>query len=225
MLAETHAEFEARTGHRILERYGMTETGMITSNPFIGERRPGTVGYPLPGTSVRVVGDDGTPCAAGEVGHIQVKGDNVLPGYWRMPEKNKEEYTPDGYFRTGDVGSFSADGYLSIVGRSKDLIITGGYNVYPKEVELAIDEMPAVLESAVIGVPHRDFGEAVTAIVVPRAGPAAADGGRSHRLAQVAAGELQGAEAGLRGERAAAEHHGQGAEEHPQGSLPLPAES
>lgn len=170
LAAETHAEFEARTGHRILERYGMTETGMITSNPFIGERRPGTVGFPLPGTSVRVVGDDGTPCAAGEVGHIQVKGDNVLPGYWRMPEKNKEEYTPDGYFRTGDVGSFSADGYLSIVGRSKDLIITGGYNVYPKEVELAIDEMPDVLESAVIGVPHSDFGEAVTAVVVPRPG-------------------------------------------------------
>jgi malonyl-CoA/methylmalonyl-CoA synthetase len=168
LLAETHVDFEARTGHRILERYGMTETGMLTSNPLEGERRAGTVGFPLPGTSVRVVADDGTTCAAGEVGHIQVHGDNVLPGYWRMPERNKEEFTADGYFRTGDMGCFSADGYLSIVGRSKDLIITGGYNVYPKEIESAIDEMPAVLESAVIGVPHPDFGEAVTAVVVPR---------------------------------------------------------
>jgi len=173
LLAETHAQFEERTGQRILERYGMTETGMLTSNPLAGERRPGTVGFPLPGTSVRVVDDEGRPCAAGEIGHIQVKGDNVLPGYWRMPEKNKEEFTADGYFRTGDVGTFSADGYLSIVGRSKDLIITGGYNVYPKEVELAIDELPGVAESAVVGVPHPDFGEAVTAVVVPRPGAAA----------------------------------------------------
>ncbi len=170
LLAETHAEFEKRTGHRILERYGMTETGMLTSNPLAGERRPGTVGFPLPGTSVRVVDDDAKACAAGEIGHVQVKGDNVLPGYWRMPEKNKEEFTADGFFRTGDVGTFSADGYLSIVGRSKDLIITGGYNVYPKEVELAIDELPAVAESAVVGVPHPDFGEAVTAVLVPRPG-------------------------------------------------------
>ena len=170
LLAETHAQFEQKTGHRILERYGMTETGMLTSNPLDGDRRPGTVGLPLPGTSVRVVDDTGVPCAAGAIGNVQVKGDNVLPGYWRMPEKNKEEFTADGYFRTGDVGSFSADGYLAIVGRSKDLIITGGYNVYPKEVELAIDELPAVAESAVIGVPDPDFGEAVTAVVVPRAG-------------------------------------------------------
>jgi malonyl-CoA/methylmalonyl-CoA synthetase len=170
LLAETHAEFERRTGHRILERYGMTETGMLTSNPLEGERRPGTVGLPLPGTQVRVVDDGGRACAAGEIGHIQVKGENVLPGYWRMPEKNQEEFTADGFFRTGDVGSFSADGYLAIVGRSKDLIITGGYNVYPREVELAIDEMPGVAESAVIGVPHPDFGEAVIAVVVPRAG-------------------------------------------------------
>jgi malonyl-CoA/methylmalonyl-CoA synthetase len=173
LLAETHAEFEKKTGQRILERYGMTETGMLTSNPLDGERRPGTVGLPLPGTSVRVVDDDGAPCAAGAIGHVQVKGDNVLPGYWRMPERNKEEFTADGFFRTGDVGSFSPDGYLSIVGRSKDLIITGGYNVYPKEIELVIDEIPAVAESAVIGVPHPDFGEAVTAVVVPRAGVAA----------------------------------------------------
>ncbi|HEX5629171.1 MAG TPA: AMP-binding protein [Usitatibacteraceae bacterium] len=173
LLAETHAEFEKRTGHRILERYGMTETGMLTSNPLEGERRPGTVGFPLPGTLVRVVDDTGRTCETGDVGHVQVKGDNVLPGYWRMPEKNKEEFTADGWFRTGDVGSFSPDGYLAIVGRSKDLIITGGYNVYPKEVELAIDELPAVAESAVVGVPHPDFGEAVTAVVVPRAGSAA----------------------------------------------------
>jgi malonyl-CoA/methylmalonyl-CoA synthetase len=172
LLAETHAQFESRTGHRILERYGMTETGMLTSNPLDGERRPGTVGFPLPGTEVRVVDDAGAACAAGDIGHIQVKGDNVLSGYWRMPEKNKEEFTADGFFRTGDVGTFSADGYLSIVGRSKDLIITGGYNVYPKEVELAIDELPSVAESAVIGVPHADFGEAVTAVVVPRPGVA-----------------------------------------------------
>jgi malonyl-CoA/methylmalonyl-CoA synthetase len=170
LLAETHEEFAHRTGQRILERYGMTETGMLTSNPLDGERRAGTVGFPLPGTAVRVVDDAGVDCAPGDIGHVQVKGDNVLPGYWRMPEKNKEEFTADGFFRTGDVGSFSPDGYLSIVGRSKDLIITGGYNVYPKEVELAIDEMPAVAESAVIGVPHPDFGEAVTAVVVPRNG-------------------------------------------------------
>jgi malonyl-CoA/methylmalonyl-CoA synthetase len=170
LLAETHVEFEKRSGHRILERYGMTETGMLTSNPLEGERRPGTVGFPLPGTAVRVMNDAGQPCAAGEVGHVQVKGDSVLPGYWRMPEKNKEEFTADGFFRTGDMGSFSGDGYLAIVGRSKDLIISGGYNVYPKEIELAIDELPAVVESAVIGVPHPDFGEAVTAVIVPRSG-------------------------------------------------------
>jgi malonyl-CoA/methylmalonyl-CoA synthetase len=166
LLAETHVEFEARTGQRILERYGMTETGMLTSNPWVGERRAGSVGPPLPGVQVRVVDDDDKPCAAGEIGHVQVKGANVFPGYWRMPERNKEEFTADGWFRTGDVGSLSADGYLTIVGRSKDLIITGGYNVYPKEIELAIDELEGVKESAVVGVPHTDFGEAVTAIVV-----------------------------------------------------------
>jgi malonyl-CoA/methylmalonyl-CoA synthetase len=168
LLAETHVEFEKRTGHRILERYGMTETGMLTSNPLVGERRAGAVGPPLPGVQVRVVDDDDKPCAAGDIGHVQVKGPNVFPGYWRMPERNKEEFTPDGWFRTGDVGSLSSDGhgYLTIVGRSKDLIITGGYNVYPKEIELAIDEMEGVKESAVVGVPHADFGEAVTAVVV-----------------------------------------------------------
>lgn len=173
LLAETHVEFERLAGHAILERYGMTETGMLTSNPLSGERRPGTVGLPLPGTDVRVVDDDGKYRPAGEVGHVQVRGENVLQGYWRMPDRNKEEFTPDGYFRTGDLGRFSADGYLTIVGRSKDLIITGGYNVYPKEIELALDELPGVLESAVVGVPHKDFGEAVTAVVVLRPeGPA-----------------------------------------------------
>jgi malonyl-CoA/methylmalonyl-CoA synthetase len=172
LLAETHAEFEARTGHRILERYGMTETGMLTSNPLAGERRPGSVGRALPGTEVRVVDDAGEACAPGNVGHVQVRGANVFSGYWRMPERNREEFTADGWFRTGDVGTLSPDGYLTIVGRSKDLIITGGYNVYPKEVELALDELPGVRESAVVGVPHPDFGEAVTAIVVPKPGAA-----------------------------------------------------
>jgi malonyl-CoA/methylmalonyl-CoA synthetase len=173
LLQETFDEFKTRTGHVILERYGMTETGMITSNPLDGERKGGTVGPPLPGVSVLVAGAEGTPLPAGEIGDILVKGDNVLPGYWRMPEKNAEEFTADGYFKTGDVGRFDQDGYLSIVGRSKDLVITGGYNVYPKEIELLLDEMPGVAESAVIGVPHPDFGEAVTAVVVQKPGEAA----------------------------------------------------
>ncbi|MGZ5036028.1 MAG: malonate--CoA ligase [Usitatibacter sp.] len=173
LLAETHVEFEERTGHRILERYGMTETGMLTSNPLRGERRAGSVGPALAGTEVRVVDDDDRPCAAGVIGHVQVRGANVFPGYWRMPEKNREEFTGDGFFRTGDMGSLSKDGYLSIAGRSKDLIITGGYNVYPKEIELALDELPGVRESAVIGIPHPDFGEAVTAVIVAKPGEAA----------------------------------------------------
>ncbi|MGZ5034297.1 MAG: malonate--CoA ligase [Usitatibacter sp.] len=172
LLAETHAEFEARTGQRILERYGMTETGMLTSNPIQGERRAGSVGPALPGTEVRVVDDEGKACAPGAIGHVQVKGANVFPGYWRRPERNREEFTADGYFRTGDMGSLAADGYLTIAGRSKDLIITGGYNVYPKEIELALDELPGVHESAVVGIPHADFGEAVTAVVVPKPGAA-----------------------------------------------------
>jgi len=173
LLAETHLEFEERTGHRILERYGMTETGMLTSNPLQGERRAGSVGPALVGTEVRIVGDDDVACAPGVIGHVQVKGASVFQGYWRMPEKNREEFTNEGFFRTGDVGSVCPDGYLTIVGRSKDLIITGGYNVYPKEIELALDELPGVRESAVVGVPHPDFGEAVTAVVVARAGEAA----------------------------------------------------
>jgi len=169
LLAETHKEFEQRTGHRILERYGMSEAGMITSNPYDGERRAGTVGLPLPGVEVRVVGETGQRLPAGENGAIQIRGANVFSGYWRMPEKTREEFTDDGWFRTGDIGVFDKDGYLSIVGRAKDLIITGGYNVYPKEIELVLDELPGVTESAVIGVPHSDFGEAVTAVVVPKA--------------------------------------------------------
>jgi len=170
LLAETHVEFEKRTGHRLLERYGMTETGMLTSNPLAGERRAGSVGPPLEGTEVRIRDDADAECACGAIGHVQVRGPNVFQGYWRMPEKNREEFTPDGFFRTGDMGSVSADGYLTIVGRSKDLIITGGYNVYPKEIELALDELPGVRESAVVGIPHPDFGEAVTAIVVAKPG-------------------------------------------------------
>ena len=166
LLAETFQEFRERTGHTILERYGMTETGMITSNPLEGERIGGTVGFPLPDISVRVMGDDDKVCAPDEIGHLQVKGPNVLPGYWRLQEKNKEEFTADGYFKTGDVGKIDGKGYVSIVGRSKDLVISGGYNVYPKEIELLIDEMAGVAESAVIGLPHPDFGEAVAAVVV-----------------------------------------------------------
>lgn len=168
LLAETHVEFEGRTGHRILERYGMTETGMLTSNPLRGDRRAGSVGPALPGTDVRIVDEDDRPVAADLVGHVQVHGPNVFAGYWRMPERNREEFTSDGFFRTGDVGSLSKDGYLTILGRSKDLIITGGYNVYPKEIELLLDELPGVQESAVVGVPHPDFGEAVTAVVVAK---------------------------------------------------------
>ena len=175
LLAETHREFEQRTGHRILERYGMSETVMLVSNPYLaaqGARIAGTVGLPLPGVDVRVVRDDGNACAAGEVGNVEVRGPNVFAGYWRMPEKTAEEFTADGWFKTGDVGHFGGkdvpDGYLTLVGRSKDLIISGGYNVYPKEIEGYIDEMPNVVESAVIGLPHPDFGEAVAAVVVPR---------------------------------------------------------
>ena len=166
LLPETFAEFRERTGQSILERYGMTEGGMFTSNPIEGERRGGTVGFPLPGTEVRVVDDSDRPLPAGEIGHIQVRGENVFAGYWRMPEKTREEFTPEGYFRTGDLGRFDADGYLAIIGRDKDLIITGGLNVYPKEIEEAIDALPGVAESAVIGLPHSDFGEAVTAVGV-----------------------------------------------------------
>ncbi len=170
LLAETFRQFETRTGQRILERYGMSETVMLTSNPYEGHRAAGTVGLPLPDVAVRVVDDAGKPCACDEVGGVEVRGPNVFGGYWRMPEKTREEFTQDGWFKTGDVGRFDVQGYLTIVGRSKDLIISGGYNVYPKEVESYLDDMPGVVESAVIGVPDRDFGEAVTAVVVAQAG-------------------------------------------------------
>ena len=171
LLAETHVAFEARTGHRILERYGMTETNMNTTNPYDGERRAGTVGLPLPGVEVIVADPDtGAPLSAGETGVVEVRGPNVFKGYWRMPEKTREDFRDNGFFITGDLGCFSDDGYLTLVGRQKDLIITGGFNVYPKEVELLLDEQPGVLESAVIGVPHPDFGEAVVAVLVAQPG-------------------------------------------------------
>ena len=172
LLIETFNDFRSRSGHTILERYGMTETVMLTSNPYRPEarRHGGTVGQPLPGVGVRVHGDKGEPLHAGEIGHIEVKGPNVFRGYWKMPEKTADEFTTDLWFKTGDVGRMDADGYLTIVGRSKDLIISGGYNVYPAEIEACINDMPGVAESAVVGVPHPDFGEAVVAVVVAKAG-------------------------------------------------------
>ena len=173
LLVETFNEFEQRTGHRILERYGMTETGMNTSNPLDGERKPGTVGRPLPGVEVRVVDDAGEPVPADKVGNLQVRGENVFKGYWRMPEKTREDFREGGWFDTGDQAMLGPDGYVSIVGRSKDMVITGGLNVYPKEVEDVIDGFKGVKESAIIGVPHPDFGEAVVAVVVAQSGQAA----------------------------------------------------
>lgn len=169
LLAETHQRFEARTGHRIIERYGMTETGMNTSNPYDGERRAGTVGLPLPGVEVRIT-EEAQTLPEGETGQIEVRGPNVFKGYWQMPDKTASELSPAGWFATGDLGRIGADGYLEIVGRAKDLIISGGYNVYPKEVEALIDATPGVCESAVIGVPHPDLGEAVVALVVSDGG-------------------------------------------------------
>jgi malonyl-CoA/methylmalonyl-CoA synthetase len=170
LLKETFDEFRSRTGHAIVERYGMSETNMNTSNPLHGERRAGTVGPPLPGVEVRVVDDLGESLPAGETGDLQVRGPNVFQGYWRMPEKTREDFTEDGFFNTGDKATISADGYVAIVGRAKDLIICGGLNVYPKEVEQLLDDLEGVVESAVIGVPHADFGEAVVAVIVATAG-------------------------------------------------------
>lgn len=166
LLVETFVEFQARCGHTILERYGMSETNMNTSNPLLGERRAGTVGPPLSGVTVRVVDDSEENLDSGEIGNLQVKGPNVFSGYWRMPEKTTEDFTADGFFNTGDKATIDSDGYVSIVGRTKDLIICGGLNVYPKEIELVIDNIIGVKESAVIGVPHADFGEAVVAVIV-----------------------------------------------------------
>lgn len=175
LLIETFKAWQERTGHTILERYGMSETAMLTSNPYResdGERLGGTVGFPLPGVRLRVQDDAGQLVAAGEIGNIEVNGPNVFKGYWRMPEKTAEEFTFDGYFKTGDVGKVDAQGYVTIVGRSKDLIISGGYNVYPAEVEGYINELPGVAESAVIGVPHADFGEVGVALIVAKPGAA-----------------------------------------------------
>jgi malonyl-CoA/methylmalonyl-CoA synthetase len=173
LLIETFTDWQQRTGHTILERYGMSETVMLTSNPYRaedGERRGGTVGFALPGVSVRVCGDDGQSLPTGEIGAIQVKGPNVFKGYWRMPEKTKEEFTPDNWFKTGDVGKIDESRYITIVGRSKDLIISGGYNVYPAEIESVINDMPGIAESALIGVPHPDFGEVGVAVVIAKSG-------------------------------------------------------
>ena len=168
LLADTHREWAARTGHAILERYGMTETGMNTSNPYHGDRVPGAVGPALPGVTMRVTDpESGAVLPVGEIGMLEVKGPNVFKGYWRMPEKTEAEFRKDGFFVTGDLGKIDERGYVHIVGRGKDLIITGGYNVYPKEIESEIDAIAGVAESAVIGVPHPDFGEGVTAVVVP----------------------------------------------------------
>lgn len=166
LLASTFEAFEKRTGHRILERYGMTETGMNTSNPLRGERKPGTVGNALPGVELRVVTTEGAVVAKGVVGELQVKGPNVFKGYWQLPDKTRAEFSDDGFFKTGDLATLTDDDYVTIVGRNKDLIITGGYNVYPKEIEIEIDQLEGVVESAVVGVPDSDFGEAVTAVVV-----------------------------------------------------------
>ena len=170
LLAETFREFQQRTGHTILERYGMSETGMNTSNPLHGERRAGTVGLPLPDVELRVVDASGQQLPPGEAGDLQVRGPNVFPGYWQMPEKTREDFTDDGFFNTGDKACQAPDGYVSIVGRAKDMIICGGLNVYPKEIEQALDGIEGVSESAVIGVPHADFGEAVVAVIVPEDG-------------------------------------------------------
>ena len=171
LLAETHVEFEERTGHRILERYGMTETNMNTSNPYQGERRAGTVGFPLPGVELKVTDpESGEELDVDEIGVLEVRGPNIFKGYWNMPEKTREELRDNGFFITGDLGKVDADGYVHIIGRGKDLIISGGFNIYPKEIELVLDEQDNVLESAVIGVPHPDFGESPVGILVKRQG-------------------------------------------------------
>jgi len=170
LLPETHREWEARTGHALLERYGMTETNMNTSNPYQGARLPGSVGLPLPGVEIRIADGEGKPVPQGEIGMIEVRGPNVFQGYWRMPEKTQAEFRSDGFFITGDLGTIGPDGYLRIVGRGKDLIITGGLNVYPREIESLLDDLPGVEESAVVGLPHDDFGEGVTAFLVLKEG-------------------------------------------------------
>jgi len=170
LLTETHKQWQERTGHAILERYGMTETNMNTSNPYDGVRLPGSVGLPLPGVALRIADKQGAPLPQGETGMIEVRGPNVFQGYWRMPEKSAAEFHADGFFKTGDLGLIDANGYVHIVGRDKDLIISGGFNIYPKEIESLIDALPELEESAVVGLPHDDFGEGVTAFVVLKPG-------------------------------------------------------
>ncbi len=166
MLMDTHEKWQARTGHTVLERYGMTETCMNTSNPYVGQRKPGTVGLPLPGVALRLADAQGNAVSQGEPGGIEVRGPNLFKGYWQMPEKTAQDMRPDGWFITGDIGEIDADGYVTIVGRSKDLIISGGYNIYPKEIEALIDDIDGVVESAAFGVPDADFGESVAVAVV-----------------------------------------------------------
>jgi malonyl-CoA/methylmalonyl-CoA synthetase len=175
LLAETYREFEARTGLRILERYGMTETGMITSNPLDGQRLAGTVGFPLPDVTVRIVRDDGMLATPGHAGVLEVAGPNVVAGYWRMPEKTAQEFRSDGFFVTGDVAVADDEGRITLVGRAKDLIISGGLNIYPKEIEEVLDSCDAIVESAVVGIPDTDFGEAVLAVAVRVAGSEATE--------------------------------------------------
>src|SRR5712675_1161048 len=183
LLADTHREWSARTGHAVLERYGMTETNMNTSNPYDGERVPGAVGHALPGVTVRVTDPEtGKVLERETIGMIEVKGPNVFKGYWRMPEKTKAEFRDDGFFVTGDLGKIDGKGYVHILGRGKDLVISGGFNVYPKEIESEIDAMPGVVESAVIGVPHADFGEGVTAVVVRHPGAEVSEASVLHGL-------------------------------------------
>jgi malonyl-CoA/methylmalonyl-CoA synthetase len=173
LLIETFNAWKTKTGHTILERYGMSETAMLTSNPYdpsLGERRGGTVGFPLPGVTIRVQGENKHAVPTGEIGAIEVKGPNVFKGYWRMPEKTADEFSADGFFKTGDVGKYDERGYITIVGRSKDLIISGGYNVYPAEIEGYLNDLPGVEESAVIGIPHPDFGEVGVAVLIAKPG-------------------------------------------------------
>ena len=213
LLAETHREWQERTGHAILERYGMTETNMNTSNPYVGERIAGTVGYPLPGVTLRIAEPEtGAALPKGSIGVIEVKGPNVFSGYWRMPEKTEAEFRKDGFFITGDLGKIDQKGYVHIVGRGKDLVITGGFNVYPKEVETEIDAIPGVVESAVIGVSARRFRRGRHG----RRGEARRRGARRRGRAQGArrqAREIQAAETRALCRGPAAQHHGQGAEE------------
>ena len=211
LLAETHAAWRERTGFAILERYGMTETNMITSNPYDGERRPGTVGFALPGVSVRIADlESGAPVQAGEIGVIEVKGPNVFAGYWRMPEKTAQEFRADGYFITGDLARVDSDGYIHIVGRAKDLVISGGFNVYPKEVETEIDAIEGVLESAVFGVAHADFGEARHGGGGRASGRGAERSGDPVR-ARRPFGQVQGAQTGHPCRLPTAQRDGQGA--------------